>query len=82
VPLPSSAGSDERLIALPLSIAAKVLLLNEMLTQDVAPSELARRLGTTRQEVNRLNDLSDSTKIDRLDEAMSALGKELTVITV
>jgi antitoxin HicB len=82
VPLPSSAGSDERLIELPLSIAAKVLLLNEMLTQDVAPSELARRLGTTRQEVNRLNDLSHSTKIDRLGEAMSALGKELTVITV
>jgi hypothetical protein len=33
---------------------AKVLLLNEMIRQRVRPAELARRLQTTPQEVNRL----------------------------
>jgi antitoxin HicB len=80
VPAPSKAQKGERLIDLPLSVAAKVHLLNAMLAQDVAPSELARRLGTTRQEVNRLTDLEHATKIDRIAEAMSAMGRELDVV--
>lgn len=77
VPAPSKPKKGERLIALPASVSAKVLLLNEMLEQGVAPSELARRLGTTRQEVNRLIDLGHATKIDRIEEAFAALGKSL-----
>jgi len=44
VPLPSPVKRGERLVALPPSVWAKVLLLNEMLAQGVTPSELARRL--------------------------------------
>ncbi|GAB3416717.1 type II toxin-antitoxin system HicB family antitoxin [Massilia agilis] len=77
VPLPSKARRGEQLVELPPSVAAKVFLMNEMLAQDVAPSELARRMGTTRQEVNRLTDLEHSTKIDRIADAISALGKHL-----
>jgi antitoxin HicB len=61
------------------SIAAKVLLLNEMLRQRVRPIDLARRLGTTRQEVNRLTNLRHPTKIDRIDAALRTLGKRLFV---
>ncbi|MFJ9451495.1 type II toxin-antitoxin system HicB family antitoxin [Herbaspirillum sp. NPDC101397] len=77
VPLPSKAKRGEHLIALSASVSSKVLLLNEMLSQQVAPSELARRLDTTRQEVNRLIDLSHATKIDRIEEALGVLGKHL-----
>lgn len=80
VPTPSKAQKGERLIDLPLSVVAKVHLLNAMLAQEVAPSELARRMGTTRQEVNRLTDLEHATKIDRIAEAMSALGRELDLV--
>lgn len=80
VPRPSKPLKGERMVDLPLSVAAKVLLLNEMLSQQVAPSELARRLGTTRQEVNRLIDLEHATKIDRIGEAMAALERELDVV--
>ena len=59
------------------SVAAKVLLLNEMLRQKVRPVDLARRIGTTRQEVNRLTNLKHATKIDRIDAALRALGKRL-----
>ena len=60
-------------------MAAKVLLLNEMLRQKVRPAELARRIGTTPQEVNRLTNLRHASKIDRVDAAMRALGKRLVV---
>lgn len=80
VPMPSKPLKGERLVDLPISVAAKVLLLNEMLAQAVVPSELARRMETTRQEVNRLIDLRHATKIDRIEEAMRALGRDMEVV--
>jgi antitoxin HicB len=38
---------------------------------------MARRIGATRQEVNRLTNLKHATKIDRIDVALRALGKRL-----
>jgi antitoxin HicB len=58
-------------------LTAKVLLLNEMLRQNVRPAELARRIGTTPQEVNRLTNIRHTSKIDRIDVALKALGKRL-----
>jgi len=77
VPLPSKPKRGQAIIELPPSVAAKVLLLNEMLRQKVRPVELARRIGTTKQEVNRLTNLRHPTKIDRIDDALRALGKRL-----
>ncbi len=79
VPEPSKPKRGQPVIELSLSISAKVLLLNEMLRQKVKPAELARRLGTTPQEVNRLTNLRHATKIDRVDSALRALGKRLIV---
>lgn len=79
VPLPSRLQEDERAIALPPSVASKVLLLNEMVQQKVTASELARRMGTIPQEINRLIDLSHTSKIDRIAQALEALGKRLEV---
>ncbi len=79
VPMPSKPKRGQAVVELPVSVAAKVLLLNEMLRQKVRPIDLARRIGTTKQEVNRLTDLRHATKIDRIDAAMRALGKRLTV---
>ena len=77
VPLPSRPRRGQAVVELAPSAAAKVLLLNEMLRQKVRPVELARRIGTTRQEVNRLTNLKHATKIDRIDAALRALGKRL-----
>jgi antitoxin HicB len=77
VPMPSRPKRGQAVVELPPSLAAKVLLLNEMLRQRVRPAELARRIGTTKQEINRLTDLKHSTKIDRIDAALRALGKRL-----
>jgi len=79
VPMPSKPKRGQAVVELSPSVAAKVLLLNEMLRQRVRPIDLARRLGTTKQEVNRLTNLRHSTKIDRIDAALRALGKRLFV---
>jgi len=82
VPPPSKARSGERWVELPASLAAKVLLLNEMLAQRVTSAELARRMGARPQEVNRLTTLGHATKIDTIGRALHALGKRLEMTAV
>ncbi|SAK65550.1 Antitoxin HicB [Caballeronia pedi] len=79
VPSPSKAKKGEELVALPASVSAKILLLNEMIAQGVTPSELARRLSTRPQDVNRIMTLNHATKIDTIAEALSVLGKQLEI---
>ena len=79
VPAPSKPKRGQRVVELPASVSAKVLLLNEMLRQKVRPAELARRIGTTPQEVNRLTNIRHRTRIDGIDKALRALGKRLIV---
>jgi antitoxin HicB len=82
VPDPSPIEPGQEYVELPASVSAKVLLLNEMVRQKVRPAELARRLNTTPQEVNRLTNLRHATKIDRIAGAMKALGKTLEIRVV
>jgi antitoxin HicB len=79
VPTPSQPKRGQVVVELPASLSAKILLLNEMLRQKVRPAELARRIGTTPQEVNRLTNIRHTSKIDRIDVALQALGKRLTL---
>jgi antitoxin HicB len=82
VPLPSRPKRGQRVIELPASVSAKVLLLNEMIAQKVRPAMLARRLRVTPQEVTRLIDLRHTTKIDGIAGALKALGKTLEIRAV
>lgn len=82
VPLPSKPKKGERLIKLPLSVCAKILLFNEMLSQKERPTDLAKRLGISKQRAKNLLNLHSPTKIDRIEEAMSALGRELELTSI
>jgi len=82
VPAPSKPKRGQHIVELPASVTAKVLLLNEMSSQKVRPSELARRLKMTRQEVNRLIDWRHKSKIDGIADALKALGKTMEIRTV
>jgi antitoxin HicB len=79
VPAPSKPKRGQHMVELPASLSAKVLLLNEMVTQSARPAELARRLGTTPQEVNRLTNLRHTTRIDGIAAALHALGRNLEI---
>ena len=82
VPAPSKPKRGQHVMELPASLSAKVLLLNEMIAQNVRPAELARRLKTTPQEVNRLTDVRHTTRIDSIATALQALGKQLELRAV
>lgn len=80
VPLPSAPKRGERLIELPISLSAKVLLLNEMLDQKLRPVDLARRMSVRPQEINRLLNLEHKTKIDTVVDALHALGRRIELV--
>ena len=82
VPTPSKAKRGQPVVELPVSLSAKVLLLNEMIKQKVRPAELARRLHTSPQEVNRLTDIRHTSRIDGIAGAMKTLGKTLEIRAV
>ena len=82
VPAPSKPKRDQHTIELPASLSAKVWLLNEMVTQNMRPAELARRLKTTPQQVNRLTNLRHTTRIDAIAAALHAMGRQLEISVV
>jgi antitoxin HicB len=77
VPLPSPMKRGQAGVELPASIAAKVLLLNELVAGGIRNAELARRMRTSAQEVTRLTDLHHPTKIDTVARALKTLGRSL-----
>ena len=79
VPAPSQPKRGQAVVEVPASLSAKILLLNEMLHQNVRPAELARRIGTSPQVVNRLTNIRHTSQIDGIDTALRALGKRLIV---
>lgn len=76
-PEPSEPREGELTVDLPFSVAVKMLLLNTMVAGSIRPCDLARRMKVTPQEVNRIVNLRHTTKIDTLEKAFKALGKEL-----
>jgi len=78
VPMPSRC--DGAFICLPASIWAKVILLNAVVEQGITNTELARRMNLSRQEMNRIFNLTHSTKIDTIQKGLSVLGKQLEII--
>jgi antitoxin HicB len=82
VPLPSKAKPRQHVVELSASLSAKILLLNEVIQQHVRPAELARRLKTTPQEVNRLTNVQHTSRIDGIAATLKALGKRLEMRTV
>ena len=79
VPLPSAAESGDAVVALPALETAKVLLWNEMFAQKLRKADLARMLDVHTPQVDRLFDLSHSSKIEFVEQAAKALGKTLNV---
>ncbi|SEB25428.1 type II toxin-antitoxin system HicB family antitoxin [Variovorax sp. YR216] len=79
VPMPSPLKKGQIAVDLPVSVSAKVLLLNEMIAQGKRPAELARLMHTRPQEVTRLVDLHHATKIDTIAAALHAMGKRLDI---
>ena len=75
VPEPGEITGDY--VDVPASIMAKVIMLSAFVDAGLTQVELASRMGVKKQEVTRLFDLQHSTKIDTIQKALVAMGKQL-----
>ncbi|MGH6905744.1 MAG: type II toxin-antitoxin system HicB family antitoxin [Geminicoccaceae bacterium] len=76
-PEPSPVREDERLIALPLLIEAKLALMRRMHETGTTKVELARLLGISEGAVRRLLRFDHRSQIDRIEAALARLGSRL-----
>jgi len=80
IPAPSRAKKGQAVLTLPALPTAKILLLNEMLSQGVKKAEMARRLNVHMPQIDRLLDLRHSTKLEFVEQAAVQLGKRLDIV--
>jgi antitoxin HicB len=79
IPAPSAVKRGQRLVPVPLWLAPKLALYLAMRDQQVNNSELARRLGIHERVIRRMLDPQHASKTERIQAALAALGKQMTV---
>lgn len=72
-------GARYRLITLPALESAKVELYRAFLKSGIRKSELARRLGISKTNVDRLFALNRKSRLDQIEAAFGVLGKRLSI---
>ena len=76
--IPAPSAGDVR-VTVPTLTAIKALLYQGMRDQGVGKAELARRLGWHLPQVDRVLDVRHSSRLDRMDAALNAIGHQLEV---
>ena len=79
IPQPSPVRAKKPAITLPVLSEAKIALYQAMIAGRIRKTELAWRLGVHLPQVDRLLDLSHSSKIEQLEAALQVAGKRLTI---
>lgn len=82
IPAASKPAPGQPVVRLPALTAAKAALWNTMQEQGVNKSEMARRLGVNRPQVDRLVDLLHRSKIEEVERALGLLGQRITLEVV
>ena len=78
IPAPHAAAKGP-FATLPTLTEAKLALYTAMRTTRIGKAELARRLNCHLPQVDRLLDLRHASRLDQLEAAFRALGKQLSV---
>ncbi len=78
IPMPRP-GRRGPFVTLPALTEAKLGLYTEMRAAKVGKAELARRLNWHLPQVDRLLDLRHNSRLDQLEAAFRALGKQISV---
>ena len=76
-----SPSEGEVTATLPTLTAVKVMLYQGMREQGVGKAELARRLGWHLPQVDRVLDIRHKSRLDLVDAALGAIGRQLYVQT-
>ncbi len=78
-PAPSKPKRGEHMVAPPAETVAKAALYTAMREAGISKVQLARQLGVDEKEVRRLLDPHYGSKLPRIAEAISLLGKKLVI---
>ncbi len=78
-PFPSPLRKGRHAISLTARMSAKAALYIAVCETGISKSELARRLGVDEKEIRRMLSPRHQTKLPRIEQALSALGYQLTV---
>ena len=76
IPMPSQGETHA---VLPTLTSVKVMLYQGMRDQGVGKAELARRLGWHMPQVDRVLDVQHRSRLDQMDAALGAIGRQLHV---
>jgi len=79
VPKPSKPKREQRTVAVPPLVAAKLAVYQAMLEEGVTQVELAARLHQDDRQVRRLLDVKHRSRLDMLDQALKALGRQMVL---
>jgi antitoxin HicB len=79
IPAPSQLKRGQYPIGVPLYLAPKLALYLAMREAAMRNTELAKRLGVSETVVRRMLDPKHSTKPERIQAALAALGKRIVV---
>lgn len=79
IPSPAKSKSGQYTVPLHSQMAAKAALYLAIREIGISKVELARKLGCDEKEVRRLLDPHHSSKIPRIEAALSVVGKQLVV---
>jgi antitoxin HicB len=80
LPMPPAAdGTADERITLSLQTTLKALLFSACRSAGITRADLVRRLGWHREQVDRLFRLDHASRIDQLDAAFAAIGKDVSV---
>ena len=72
-------GSKYRPVRLPALQEAKAELYNAFRAAGMRKAELARRIGISKTNIDRLFDLNYHSRLEQIEAAFRALGKELAI---
>ena len=81
-PLPAPVkhrGKHFRLVSLPALQSAKAELYTAFRVSGIKKAELARRIGISKTNIERLFDLDHASRLDQIEDAFRAIGKKLEV---
>jgi antitoxin HicB len=79
IPVPAPCLEGQRIVPVPALTAAKAALYLALRQEGITKSELAARLMCDEKEVRRLLDPRHPSKLPRIQKALAALGKTITV---
>src|SRR5215472_1557334 len=80
LPAPS-APAGRPLVRLAPLVAAKAEVYRAMRAEGISKAELARRIGVSPQQAQRLFDIHHASRLDQIESALAALGRRLIVTT-